>query len=156
MEHFIFRLMCIVVFVIKFMEVGIEGCLDMLMLCACCLFICTLKHTQTHTNTHNKHTQTHAHKHTQTHTNTYIQIHTNTQIHTYKHTQTNTQTHKQTHTHTHIYIYIYTYTHTHSYTHLLLFAIHYVFPCYWYEHILEKRLKCHGITHTVCHMPYPA
>ena len=27
------------------MEVGLEGCLDMLMLCACCLFICTLKRT---------------------------------------------------------------------------------------------------------------
>ncbi|KAK2151160.1 hypothetical protein LSH36_374g06000 [Paralvinella palmiformis] len=27
------------------MEVGLEGCLDMLMLCACCLFICTLKST---------------------------------------------------------------------------------------------------------------
>ena len=37
------------------MEVGLEGCLDMLMLCACCLFICTLNthtHTQTHTHTH--------------------------------------------------------------------------------------------------------
>ena len=32
------------------MEVGLEGCLDMLMLCACCLFICTLNtHTPTHT-----------------------------------------------------------------------------------------------------------
>ena len=30
------------------MEVGLEGCLDML-LCACCLFICTLKKTHTHT-----------------------------------------------------------------------------------------------------------
>ena len=30
------------------MEVGFEGCLDMLILCACCLFICTLKHTCTH------------------------------------------------------------------------------------------------------------
>ena len=29
----------------RFMEVGLEGCLDMLMLCACCLFICTLKRT---------------------------------------------------------------------------------------------------------------
>ena len=51
MEHFIFRLMinvCIVVF--RFMEVGFEGCLDMLMLCACCLLLCTLKkHTHTHT-----------------------------------------------------------------------------------------------------------
>ena len=27
------------------MEVGLEGCLDMLMLWACCLFICTLKRT---------------------------------------------------------------------------------------------------------------
>jgi len=27
------------------MEVGLEGCLGMLMLCACCLFICILKHT---------------------------------------------------------------------------------------------------------------
>jgi len=27
------------------MEVGLEGCLDILMLCACCLFICTLKRT---------------------------------------------------------------------------------------------------------------
>ena len=27
------------------MEVGLEGCLEMLMFCACCLFICTLKHT---------------------------------------------------------------------------------------------------------------
>ena len=27
------------------MEVGLEGWLDMLMLCACCLFICILKHT---------------------------------------------------------------------------------------------------------------
>ena len=27
------------------MEVGLEGCLDMLMLCACCLLLCTLKHT---------------------------------------------------------------------------------------------------------------
>ena len=34
------------------MEVGFEGCLDMLMLCACCLFICSLKHTHTHTHTH--------------------------------------------------------------------------------------------------------
>ena len=31
------------------MEVGFEGCLDMLMLCACCLLLCTLKHTHTHT-----------------------------------------------------------------------------------------------------------
>ena len=27
------------------MEVGFEGCLDMLMLCACCLLLCTLKRT---------------------------------------------------------------------------------------------------------------
>ena len=27
------------------MEVGLEVCLDMLMLCACCLFVCTLKRT---------------------------------------------------------------------------------------------------------------
>ena len=27
------------------MEVGLEGCLDMLMLCACCLLLCTLKRT---------------------------------------------------------------------------------------------------------------
>ena len=27
------------------MEVGLEGCLDMLVLCACCLSICILKHT---------------------------------------------------------------------------------------------------------------
>ena len=27
------------------MEVGFEGCLDMLMFCACCLLLCTLKHT---------------------------------------------------------------------------------------------------------------
>ena len=27
------------------MEVGLEGCLDMLMLCACCLFICTIQRT---------------------------------------------------------------------------------------------------------------
>ena len=39
------------------MEVGFEGCLDMLMLCACCLLLCTLKHTHTHTHTH---TRTHA------------------------------------------------------------------------------------------------
>jgi len=34
------------------MGVGLEGCLDMLMFRACCLFICTLKkhtHTRTHT-----------------------------------------------------------------------------------------------------------
>ena len=29
------------------MEVGLEGCLDMLMLCACCLLLCTLKKTHT-------------------------------------------------------------------------------------------------------------
>ena len=34
------------------MEVGLECCLDMLMLCACCLFICTLKRIHTHTHTH--------------------------------------------------------------------------------------------------------
>ena len=34
---------CIVVF--RFMEVRFEGCLDVLMLCACCLLLCTLKHT---------------------------------------------------------------------------------------------------------------
>ena len=38
---------CIVIF--RFMEVVLKGCLDMLMLCACCLFICTLKHARTHT-----------------------------------------------------------------------------------------------------------
>ena len=27
------------------MEVGLERCFDMLKLCACCLFICTLTHT---------------------------------------------------------------------------------------------------------------
>ena len=57
MEHFIFRLMY--VFVFRFMEVGLEGCLDMLMLCACCLFICSLKHTHVHTNIR-------AHPHTRT------------------------------------------------------------------------------------------
>ena len=30
------------------MEVGLEGYLDMLMLCACCLLLCTLKYTHTH------------------------------------------------------------------------------------------------------------
>jgi len=33
------------------MEVGLEGCLDMSMLCACCLFICALKVKHTHTHT---------------------------------------------------------------------------------------------------------
>ena len=33
------------IFVFRFMEVGLKGCLDMLMLCACCLSICILKHT---------------------------------------------------------------------------------------------------------------
>jgi len=46
MEHLIFYInVCIVVFVFRFMEIGLEGCLDMLMLCVCCLFICTLKRT---------------------------------------------------------------------------------------------------------------
>ena len=49
------------VFLFRCMEVGLEGCLDMLMLCAGCLFICTLKHTHTHT-------------HTNTHTHIYIYI----------------------------------------------------------------------------------
>ena len=40
------------------MEVGLEGCLDMLMLCCCCLFIFTLKHTHAHTHIH-----THTDKH---------------------------------------------------------------------------------------------
>ena len=41
------------------MEVGFEGCLDMLMLCACCLFTCTLKHTHTgaRARTHTIHSQ---------------------------------------------------------------------------------------------------
>ena len=51
------------------MEVGFEGCLDMLMLCACCLLQCTLKRTHTHTHTH---TRTHTYTHTQTHARTHI------------------------------------------------------------------------------------
>jgi len=43
------------------MEVGLKGCLDMLMFCACCLFICILKHTHSHT-----------------HTVTFVRIHTHT------------------------------------------------------------------------------
>ena len=43
------------------MEVGLEGCLDMLMLCACCLVRCTL----------NRHIHTHIHTHTHTHTHTH-------------------------------------------------------------------------------------
>ena len=36
---------CIVVFRFRFMEVGLEGYLDMLLLCAWCISICILKHT---------------------------------------------------------------------------------------------------------------
>ena len=38
-------------------EVGLSGCLDMLILCARCLSICILRHTHTRANTH---THTHA------------------------------------------------------------------------------------------------
>ena len=44
------------------MEVGLEVCLDMLMLCAWCLSICILKHTRA---------RTHARTHTRTHTHTH-------------------------------------------------------------------------------------
>ena len=47
------------------MDVGFEGCLDMLMLCACCLLLGTLTHT---------HTRTRTHTHTHTHTHIYIYI----------------------------------------------------------------------------------
>ena len=34
------------------MEVGLEGCLDMPMLCTCCLSLCIYTHIHIHTHTH--------------------------------------------------------------------------------------------------------
>ena len=55
--HIILFSSCLTNTAFRFMEVGFEGCLDMLMLCACCLLLCTLKHTHRDTHTHITHTQ---------------------------------------------------------------------------------------------------
>ena len=47
------------------MEVCLKGCLDMMMLCACCLSICILKHTHTRARAH-AHTPIHSNVHTVT------------------------------------------------------------------------------------------